>query len=246
MPDYENYTFTRDELIKNTLIPLGVIVFLAILCYNSLLFAILLFPYIPYHLAVTKDKLKEGRKWKLNMQFRDCINCISSALESGYSIENALKEAYLDMKLSYNEEDHIMREMRGIISAVENNRTVEDVFLDFSARSGVDDIKSFADIFATAKRTGGNLILIIKSTADVIHTRVELKRELRTVIASKKYEADIMKLIPFGILIYLRVFSPDMVAALYGNLFGIVFMTIVLVLYLLLCRISDHVVKIEM
>ena len=37
-----------------------------------------------------------------------------------------------------------------------------------------------------------------------------------------------------------------MVAALYGNLFGIVFMTIVLVLYLLLCRISDHVVKIEM
>lgn len=246
MPDYENYTFTRDELIKNTLIPLGVIVFLAILCYNSLLFAILLFPYIPYHLAVTKDKLKEGRKWKLNMQFRDCINCISSALESGYSIENALKEAYLDMKLSYNEEDLIMREMRGIISAVENNRTVEDVFLDFSARSGVDDIKSFADIFATAKRTGGNLILIIKSTADVIHTRVELKRELRTVIASKKYEADIMKLIPFGILIYLRVFSPDMVAALYGNLFGIVFMTIVLVLYLLLCRISDHVVKIEM
>lgn len=246
MPDYENYTFTRDELIKNTLIPLGVIVFLAILCYNSLFFAILLFPYIPYHLAVTKDKLKEGRKWKLNMQFRDCINCISSALESGYSIENALKEAYLDMKLSYNEEDLIMREMRGIISAVENNRTVEDVFLDFSARSGVDDIKSFADIFATAKRTGGNLILIIKSTADVIHTRVELKRELRTVIASKKYEADIMKLIPFGILIYLRVFSPDMVAALYGNLFGIVFMTIVLVLYLLLCRISDHVVKIEM
>lgn len=180
------------------------------------------------------------------MQFRDCINCISSALESGYSIENALKEAYLDMKLSYSEEDLIMKEMKGIIAAVGNNRTVEDIFLDFSLRSGVDDIKSFADIFATAKRTGGNLILIIKSTADVIHTRVELKRELRTVIASKKYEADIMKLIPFGILIYLRVFSPDMVAALYGNLFGIVFMTIVLVLYLLLCRISDHLVKIEM
>ena len=246
MPDYENYTFTREELIKNIIVPLGIIVFLAILCYNSLFFALLLLPYIPYHLAVTKNKLKEARKWELNMQFKDCINCISSALESGYSIENALKEAYLDMKLSYNEEDLIMKEMRGIISAVENNRTVEEIFLDFSLRSGVDDIKSFADIFATAKRTGGNLILIIKSTADVIHTRVELKRELRTVIASKKYEADIMKLIPFGILIYLRVFSPDMVAALYGNLFGIVFMTIVLVLYLLLCRISDHVVKIEM
>jgi len=180
------------------------------------------------------------------MQFRDCINCISSALESGYSIENAIKEAYLDMKLSYSEDDLIMAELKGIISALANNRTVEEVFLDFSTRSGVDDIKSFADIFATAKRTGGNLILIIKSTADVIHTRVELKRELRTVIASKKYEADIMKLIPFGILIYLRAFSPDMVSALYGNLFGVLFMTIVLLIYLLLCRISDHIVKIEM
>ncbi|MBO4524534.1 MAG: type II secretion system F family protein [Lachnospiraceae bacterium] len=246
MPDYDEFTFTRSELLKNILIPSGMIVFLALLCYNNIFFAVLLLPYIPYHLAVTRKKLKEGRKWKLNMQFRDCINCISSALESGYSIENALKEAYTDMKLSYAEEDLIMVEMKGIISAVGNNRTVEDVFLDFSNRSGVDDIKSFADIFATAKRTGGNLILIIKSTADVIHTRVELKRELRTVIASKKYEADIMKLIPFGILIYLRVFSPDMVAALYGNLFGIAFMTVILVLYLLLCRISDHVVKIEL
>lgn len=246
VPDYDYYAFSRTELIRHILIPVVIIVFLALLCYNNILFSILLLPFIPYHLADSRKKLKEGRKWKLNMQFRDCINCISSALESGYSIENAIKEAYLDMKLSYSEDDLIMAELRGIISALANNRTVEEVFLDFSTRSGVDDIKSFADIFATAKRTGGNLILIIKSTADVIHTRVELKRELRTVIASKKYEADIMKLIPFGILIYLRAFSPDMVSALYGNLFGVLFMTIVLLIYLLLCRISDHIVKIEM
>ncbi|MCR4624423.1 MAG: type II secretion system F family protein [Lachnospiraceae bacterium] len=246
VPDYDNYIFNRSELIRHILIPAAIIMFLAVLCYNNILFSILLIPFIPYHLADSRKKLKEGRKWKLNMQFRDCINCISSALESGYSIENAIKEAYLDMKLSYSEDDLIMRELKGIITALANNRTVEEVFIDFSTRSGVDDIKSFADIFATAKRTGGNLILIIKSTADVIHTRVELKRELRTVIASKKYEADIMKLIPFGILIYLRVFSPDMVSALYGNLFGILFMTIVLLIYLLLCRISDHIVKIEM
>ena len=246
VPDYDYYAFSRTELIRHILIPVVIIVFLALLCYNNILFSILLLPFIPYHLADSRKKLKEGRKWKLNMQFRDCINCISSALESGYSIENAIKEAYLDMKLSYSEDDLIMAELRGIISALANNRTVEEVFLDFSTRSGVDDIKSFADIFATAKRTGGNLILIIKSTADVIHTRVELKRELRTVIASKKYEADIMKLIPFGILIYLRAFSPNMVSALYGNLFGVLFMTIVLLIYLLLCRISDHIVKIEM
>ena len=234
------------ELAGALLISSGVLIFLALLCYNNIFFAFLLIPYIPFYIKEKRKKLKDRRSWTLNMQFRDFINCISSALESGYSIENAIREGYQDMKLSYGEDELIMKEARIIMGRLENNRTVEEVFLDFGERSGLEDINSFADIFATAKRTGGNLIQIIKSTADVIHTRVELKRELRTVIASKKYEADIMKLIPFGLLIYLRLFSPDMVKALYGNLFGIVFMTIVLLVYLLLCKISDHMVKIEL
>ena len=233
-------------MVRTITFPVIMAVFLAYICYDSVFFALLLLPYIPYYINDRRKKLMEARKWRLNLEFRDYINCISTALESGYSIENAIKEAYLDMKLSYSEDALIMQEMKRILSLIANNRTVEEVFLDFADRSGIDDIKSFADIFATAKRTGGNLILIIKSTADVIHTRVELKRELRTVIASKKYEADIMKIIPFGILIYLRVFSPDMVAALYGNLFGIVFMTVTLLIYLMLCKFSDYVVKIEM
>ena len=246
VPDYEEYFFSRSEKIRVILIPAAIIVFMAWLCYDSFWFAVLLTPYIPYYVKEKRKKLKEERKWKVNLQFRDSINCISAALESGYSIENAIKEAYLDMKLSYNEDELIMKEMRHIITSLSNNRTVEEVFLDFSERTGIDDIKSFSDIFATAKRTGGNIIYIIKSTADVIHTRVELKRELRTVIASKKYEADIMKIIPFGLLIYLRLFSPDMISALYRNLFGIAFMTVILLIYLLLCKVSDRIVKIEM
>ena len=246
MPDYERYEFNTAEKCKAVVIPAGIIIFLSYLCYDNIVFSIILIPYIPFYIKSYNKKLQEKRKWKLNLQFRDCINCISSALESGYSIENAIKEAYADMELSFSEDELIMKELRHIINSVANNMTVEEIFLDFSARSGIEDIKSFADIFATAKRTGGNLITIIKSTADVIHTRVELKRELRTVIASKKYEADIMKIIPFGILIYLRLFSSGMVSALYGNFFGIVFMTVILLLYLMLCKFSDHIVKIEM
>ena len=167
VPDYEIYEMNPKELMMAILLPLGIIAFMAILCYNSIFFAIILLPYIPFYVRERKRKLKDMRSWKLNMQFRDCINCISSALESGYSIENAIKEAYMDMKLSYDENEMIMKEMRMIINKLENNRTVEEVILNFAERSGLDDVRSFADIFATAKRTGGNLILIIKSTADV-------------------------------------------------------------------------------
>jgi len=246
VPDYDSYVYSRTELIKYLVIVIILISVLSILCYDNILFAILLSPYIPYYLHVKRKKLMEEQRWTLNIQFCEGINCVSSALESGYSIENAISEAYSDMKLTYAEDALIMREFRNIIHMLDNNLTVEEAFIGLADRSGLEDIKSFADIFGTAKRTGGNIMAIIKSTADIIHTRVELKRELKTVIASKKYEADIMKLIPFAMLIYLRVFSPDMVSALYGNAFGACFMTVVLVVYLILCKISDFVVKIEM
>ena len=158
--------------------------------------------------------MKDKRNWTVNMQFRDFINCISSALESGYSIENAIKEGYLDMKLSYSEDELIMKEARIIMGKLENNRTVEEVFLDFSTRSGVDDIKSFADIFATAKRTGGNILAIIRETSGTIRTKTEVARELRTMMASKKFESDIMRIIPYLMLIYLRMSSPQMLMPL--------------------------------
>lgn len=246
MPDYDNYIYTGTELFKYITAAMLLILFLSILCYDNILFIIILVPYIPYYLHTKRKKLREERRWKLNLQFCDSINCISTALESGYSIENAISEAYSDLKLTYAEDALIMCELKNILQQLDNNLTVEEAFKGLADRSGIEDIKSFADIFGTAKRTGGNIMAIIKSTADIIHTRIELKRELKTVIASKKYEADIMKLIPFAMLIYLRIFSPDMVAALYGNAFGAGFMTVVLVVYLILCKISDYVVKIEM
>lgn len=217
----------------------------AYICYDNLLLVI---PGMLFAFPVLKLRarsLAQRVRWKLNLQFCDAINCLSAAMEAGYSVENALSEAYSDMKLSYNEDEPIMTELKIIIARIANNVPVEEAFLSFGERSGIDDIRSFADVFATAKRTGGNIIGIIRSTASVIHTGVELKRDLRTVVSAKKYESDIMKVIPFAVLLYLKLASPDMIACLYGNAFGIVFMSVVLVLYAGMCALSDRVVRIE-
>ena len=206
----------------------------------------MLSPYIAVHLIRTARKTERDKRWKMNLQFADAINCLSAALEAGYSVENALREAYSDMLLTYSEGDMIMTELRTIIKRTQNNVAVEESFLALGRDTGIEDISSFADIFATAKRTGGNIISIIRTTASVTRTRIELKRELQAAIAAKKYESDIMKLIPFAILLYLRVFSPDMIAYLYTAAGGRVFMTAVLVLYIVLCLISDRMVRIEL
>lgn len=225
---------------------LGIVAVVGILCYNSILFVIFLCPYVPIFLKNKRKKLIDDRRWKLNLQFGECLECISSSLETGYSVENAIREAYGDMKLSHAEDEPIMMEMNRIIRSLLNSISVEEAFDALAKRSGLEDIKSFSDIFSTAKRTGGNIIQIIRTTSNIIHTRVEMKREIRTIISGKKLEADIMKAVPVFMIVYLRAFSPDLIEGLYGNAFGIVFMTVLLGVYLVLCRVSDKMIRVDM
>ena len=245
LPDYDSYSMNmRERLVA--VIRAGVIIFgAALLCYNNLLAVILLFPYVPFYLRIRTRELKEKRKWELNLQFGDMIRSLSAVLESGYSVENALSEAYSDLKLTYDENAMIMSELRIMINYLKSNVPVETAFEEFAGRSGLEDVKSFSDVFSTAKRTGGNIISIIKSTAGVIRTRVELKRELKTLMASKKYESDIMRMIPFGVLFYLRVFSPDMTESLYGNTFGVIFMTVILAVYVALSAAAGRIIRVS-
>ena len=227
------------------LVPALLIVAVAALCYGDVRYAVFLSPYIPVYMSQKRKKFAQRRRWELNIQFGDAINALSAVLESGYSVENAVFEAFNDLKLSYPEDAPIMAELKTVTLQLKNNIPIEDAFLLFAERCGLEDVKSFADIFATAKRTGGNIIDIIRSTASVIRTRVELKRELKTMVASKKYESDIMRLVPFGVLLYLRAFSPEMVTSLDGTVFGIVFMTVILLVYVILGFVSDKLVNIS-
>ena len=244
-PDYDDYRMDRKEVAAAIVRAAVTITGIALLCYNSLWAVVLLLPYIPWYLKNRKAELKERRKWELNLQFGDMIRSLSAVLESGYSVENAITEACNDLKLTYEENAMIMKELKILINYLRSNIPVESAFEEFAQRSGLEDIKSFSDVFSTAKRTGGNIISIIRSTSSVISTRVELKRELKTMMASKKYESDIMRMIPFGVLLYLRVFSPEMTASLYGNLFGIIFMTVILIVYAALSAAADKMIRIS-
>ena len=233
------------ELIFSAAICAVMLAAAALLCYGSLLAVTLLSPYLLLYLKKQTLIKKEARKWKLNLQFADAIRSLSAALEAGYSVENGLAEAYRDLSVTYGGDELIMRELRALLGEIRNSVPVEEAFSGLAARSGVDDIARFADVFATAQRTGGNIIEIIRSTTDMIRNGIELKRDIRTAMSAAKYESDIMKLVPFGVLLYLRIFSPGMISVLYGNVPGIIFMTVILILYVLLCGLSERLVRIE-
>ncbi len=103
----------------------------------------------------------------------------------------------------------------------------------------------FTSILQIAKKGGGDLIGIIKMTAGNISDKAEVNREIETIISSKKYEQMIMNFIPVFIIAYVDFASPGLLSQLYGNLFGVIVMSVCLVIYITAFLLSVKITGIE-
>ncbi len=221
------------------------IILLGYLFYRHLFGIFLLTPLIYFYMKGMKRSLIKDRKWKLNLEFRDGILAISAALEAGYSAENAIEEARKDLGHIYPEGAMIMQELSYMVNQIRMNVTVEKVLEDFAIRSQVEDILSFSEVFNTAKRTGGDLISVIRLTGNVISDKIEVKREIITLITAKRMEANIMKGIPVFILIYLSLSSPGFMNPLYHNVLGVIIMSVLLLFYMGAYLVIERIIAIE-
>ena len=162
-----------------------------------------------------KRRIEEWR-WQMDLEFREVMTGISSALNAGYSVENSFKEAKMDLLLLYGNNSVMVKELDIINSKLMLNQPLENVLMEFARRCEVEDINNFAEVFQTAKRTGGNLIDIARSSADKISNKIETSREIRTMVSGKRMEGRIMALMPLAIIIYFWISSPGFLDCLYA------------------------------
>lgn len=184
--------------------------------------------------SVFLEKREYLRKqhYEITLQFREGLYGIAAALGAGYAMENAIEEARKDLVLLYGEDSLLAGEFSQMKRKLELNQPLEKVYLEFAERWKTEDIMHFVQVFQTAKRTGGDLIAITRMTAERIGEKIEVKREIQTMIAGKKMEGKIMNLIPLGIIFYFWLSSPDFLDCLYQPS-GRMVMTVLLFLYLL-------------
>ncbi len=213
--------------------------------YHNVYAVIIMCPYLYFHLKSKADEIDKEKKRLLNMQFKDGMQSVSFSLNSGYSIENAFREACAELKQLYGEESVIAKEFQRIVRRMEHNENIEDILEEFAARSGVEDIQYFAAVFRYAKRCGGDLIAIIRQTARTIFEKNETMNEIQTVISGKKMEQKVMSAVPFLLVGYLQLTSWDFISSLYGNPLGIAVMTGCLLIYLLSDYIAKRIMDIE-
>ena len=209
---------------------------------NGRAFLLLLIPCYFYCRGYIRSELKRRRDRALSLEFRDCIVSLSGYLSAGYSVENAFLEVYRE-RASLKDGGIMERELLILIKGISLNKNIEDMLKDMALRSGSEDIRSFAFVFALAKRNGGDLKEIISRTAGIIRDRISVEEDIRTTVRGIRYEQMIMTAIPFFIVFYINLNSGGFITPLYDGIQGRIVMSIALLLifaaFILSARICD-------
>ena len=190
------------------------------------------------------EKIEE-KKSSFLLQFKEMTESVAAALNVGYSAENAFKEAKKEMKVLYIEKSMISTELDFIVRKIRLQIPLEQILEEFAKRVELEDVKNFATVFASAKRSGGDMIAIINNTASQIGEKIDVKREIDIIMAAKKYEFKIMCVIPYVMIMYMQLSFPEFMQSLYGNTIGIGVMTVCLGAYAFACMLGAKLIRIE-
>lgn len=224
----------------------GIIIVLAAayIFYENVLMSFILSPYVYIHYRQRiKERIVHDKK-NFKKKFKDGIIAVSFALNVGYSIET-FGQAVDELTLMYGGDSDIVVKFKHIVIRLGQNENLEDILDDFAEESKVEDIMYFAEIFRYAKRSGGDLMAVIKNTAQIIQQKEEVMSEVDTIISGKKMEQRVMSLIPAVIVIYLKVTAKEFIQPLYGNIAGIIIMTVCLAVYVVSDMWAKRIVNIE-
>ena len=136
-------------------------------------------------------------------------------------MENAIIDSVHDLEMLYNENADIVREIRLIVSDYKNaGIPMSKGFQELGERSEIDDIISFATIYATVEGETSNLGYIISQTHDVIKDKVEITMEIETGITAAKSEAYMMLVLPLVLIVVMSSMGSDFLGSLFTTAIG--------------------------
>ncbi|MDY5986336.1 type II secretion system F family protein [Sporofaciens sp. SGI.106] len=215
------------------------------LFYESFWAAVVCVPIGVLYFREWEKECVEKKKQEFQKQFQEAIQSLSASLHVGYSLENAMKEVKKDLDVLYSAETAIQREFTYMIRQIYIQIPMEQIFAEWADRVDQEDVRNFVQVFIMAKKSGGDMVGIICDSIGQIREKLEVQREIGTLLAAKKYEFRVMAVVPFGIIAYMKLSFPEFMNILYGNVIGIGVMSLCLAIYIGAYYLGVRIVNIE-
>lgn len=222
------------------------IVVIAIIFYKSIWAVAFGLFVLPIWVKLRLSRLISEQKTELTHQFRDMLYSVSASVSAGRHLPEALFAARENMKLIYGDQGLIVQELNTIVKGLyESKESEEQVLMSFAKRTGIEDIEDFVEIYLTCRSTGGDLEGIIIKTANVIMEKITIQREIQMLTAQKKFEGKLLMALPFIVIGFLELSSPEYLSVMYETIQGRIMMTAALIGICLAYVISSKVTAID-
>ncbi|NGZ76011.1 pilus assembly protein TadB [Saccharibacillus sp. VR-M41] len=244
--DYTTYKLAGYEKMLSMIVVGGVLFAVGLLFYKIWLLALLLtLPALKAPKMWQKRQI-ERKRMLLKLHFKQALYSLSSSMAAGRSVENAFREAAADLTLLYpGGNSDMIRELEVITTRLEYGEPIESALLDFGRRAQIEDIDNFIDVFVTCKRTGGDLIEVVRRTSTVIGEKMDIQQDISVMIAQKKFESNILLGTPFIFILFINASAPEFMAPLYGTPMGIILATVGLGLLFLSAWLMGRIMNIQ-
>lgn len=215
------------------------------LFYDSFLAMIPLFAGIIFYKKYKENNRRRQREQNVRQEFICALDGICSALSAGYSLTNSFSQAARQVKKVYGEECVTYQDFMIMVRQISLNRNMGEIMTKYAGRSLIDEIQYFCSIIPISVKEGADITGVIKEIRSMAIEKSELERQIEVVSSAKRSEAVVMSLMPIGIMSYLRVSSATFFDEMYGNIKGVVIMTIILAVYVLFVVMADYIGRIR-
>lgn len=221
------------------------ILVLSWLFYDFPFAVFLLSPFLWLWVRECKAARRRKEEEQFQKMFREWILLLSSSLSAGYSVENAMGQSVKELQMIFPKGGIMVNELKDMLAKLENHERPETLLTEFAVRNPVEEVKSFVEVFCTARVSGGSLNAVIQNTAAQMAEIMDTRREIATILASKVYEQKIMTAMPAAVILYVRLCSGEFLNGLYHNPTGILVATICLFIYFGAYLLGKRMVQIE-
>lgn len=244
--DYDVYVMTKKEKALYIVLAALCIFVVGMIFYHKWYIAAIIALFCLKFPRIRTQQIISNRKRELNIQFKDMLYALSSSMVAGKSIETAFRDLPKDLAVIYPDPDTtIMKEVLYIIRRLEMNVPLELILDDFAARTHIEDIENFSDVFRTTKKAGGNIVEVIRTTSNMIGDKIEVKEDIETLITAKKFESRVLAATPIVMVALLSYASPEYMEKVFTTAAGNIVMTIAIVLFVISFFIAEKIMKIE-
>lgn len=228
------------EVLKLALIS----ILIAYTFFDVLIAAAFIFPLLYFVFISDMKKEIARQREQLWNDYKNAVVAMAGNLGAGYSLENAFIMGLSEVACSESA-DVLEQYVNEIKNSLACNVPLENILGQFSAATGIDDIKEFSELIIASRRYGGNIVHIARRYAASVSDRQRLQKEIETMTASKRLEGRLMMIAPFVVVIYMRFTNAEYMFMLYHTLFGRCLMVLCLLATAAAVFITNKIIRIE-